>query len=78
MIEGILNNPSGKLEENNFRVVVLVPGGPFKSANINNFLGNRYNWGSLCATEGWLVFQPNDRGSTVEVMNLLMKFDINH
>jgi dipeptidyl aminopeptidase/acylaminoacyl peptidase len=37
-------------------------GGP-TSASMNYFLGDWYNWAPMAATDGWLVFEPNYRGS---------------
>ena len=33
-------------------------------ASLNNFLDNWYAWVPMGATENWLVFEPNYRGST--------------
>jgi dipeptidyl aminopeptidase/acylaminoacyl peptidase len=42
---------------------VLIHGGPY-DADLNIFRADWYNCAVMMATEGWLVFQPNYRGST--------------
>ncbi|CAF1011941.1 unnamed protein product [Rotaria sp. Silwood1] len=63
MIEGILHYPPGKFERKNLPLLVLIHGGP-TDANLNIFLPDWYSWAPLAATEGWLVLEPNYRGST--------------
>ncbi len=62
-IEGILHYPPGKFESKNLPLLVLIHGGP-NSASLNKLEGNYYNWAPLAASEGWLVLEPNYRGST--------------
>ena len=62
-IEGILHYPPGSMESKNFPLLVLIHGGPY-SASTNNFNNGAGLWGPLAATEGWLVLEPNYRGST--------------
>jgi dipeptidyl aminopeptidase/acylaminoacyl peptidase len=62
-IEGILYYPPGKFQEKNLPLLVLIHGSPL-DASLNYFLGNWYIWASLAATEGWLILEPNYRGST--------------
>jgi dipeptidyl aminopeptidase/acylaminoacyl peptidase len=62
-IEGILHYPPGKFEFKNLPLLVLIHGGPY-SASINRFDANRSHWVPLAASEGWLVLEPNYRGST--------------
>ncbi|CAF4304120.1 unnamed protein product, partial [Adineta steineri] len=62
-IEGILHYPPGKFQQKNLPLLVLIHGGP-GSASLNCFLGDWYNWAPMAAAEGWLVFEPNYRGST--------------
>ena len=62
-IEGILHYPPGKFQEKNLPLLVLIHGGP-DSASINSFFGDWYRWAPMAATEGWLVLEPNYRGST--------------
>ncbi|CAF0843794.1 unnamed protein product [Rotaria sordida] len=63
MIEGILHYPPGKFERKNLPLLALIHGGPI-DANLNSFYPDWYSWAPLAATEGWLVFEPNYRGST--------------
>ena len=62
-IEGILHYPPGKFEHKNLPLLVLIHGGP-TDASLNMLLPNWYSWAPLAATEGWLVLEPNYRGST--------------
>lgn len=61
-VEGMLIYPPGKTGEKNLRMLTLIHGGP-GDADGNHFEAGWYQWGSLAATEGWLVFEPNYRGS---------------
>ncbi|CAF0943937.1 unnamed protein product [Adineta ricciae] len=61
-IEGILHYPPGKLTEKNLPLLVLIHGGP-NAASVNE-LQATWNWATMAATEGWLVLEPNYRGST--------------
>ena len=61
-VEGMLIYPPGKLGAKNLRMLTLIHGGP-GDADGNHFEADWYQWGSLAATEGWLVFEPNYRGS---------------
>ncbi|CAF2941027.1 unnamed protein product [Rotaria sp. Silwood2] len=63
MIERILYYPPGKFELQNLPVLVFIHGGPY-SASINRFQASTNYWASLAASEGWLVLEPNYRGST--------------
>ena len=62
-VEGLLHYPPGKFEAKNLPVLVLIHGGP-ADASLNYFLGNWYTWAPMAAAEGWLVLEPNYRGST--------------
>ena len=62
-IEGLLHYPPGQLGIKNLPLLVLIHGGP-TDASLNFFLGNWYTWAPMAATQGWLVFEPNYRGST--------------
>ncbi len=62
-VEGMLIYPPGRLGEKNLRMLTLIHGGP-GDADGNHFEADWYQWGSLAATRGWLVFEPNYRGST--------------
>ncbi len=62
-VEGMLMYPPGKFEAKNLPVFVLIHGGP-ADADGNHFEADWYQWDRLAATAGWLVFEPNYRGST--------------
>ena len=62
-LEGMLMYPPGKFEAKNLPVFVLIHGGP-DDADGNHFEADWYGWDRLAATQGWLVFEPNYRGST--------------
>ncbi|CAF2069654.1 unnamed protein product [Rotaria magnacalcarata] len=61
-IEGILHYPPEKFECKNLPLFVLIHGGP-SASSLNMLIGDWYSWAPLAATEGWLVFEPNYRGS---------------
>ncbi|CAF4302819.1 unnamed protein product, partial [Rotaria sp. Silwood2] len=50
-------------ESKNLSLLVLIHGGPYL-ASLNRLELVWYNWASLAASEGWLVLEPNYRGST--------------
>lgn len=62
-VEGMLMYPPGKFEAKNLPMFVLIHGGP-QGADGNLFEADWYQWDRLAATQGWLVFEPNYRGST--------------
>jgi dipeptidyl aminopeptidase/acylaminoacyl peptidase len=62
-VEGMLMYPPGKFEAKNVPMFVLIHGGP-ADADGNHFEADWYQWDRLAATAGWLVFEPNYRGST--------------
>ncbi|CAF3606847.1 unnamed protein product [Rotaria sp. Silwood1] len=62
-IEGILHYPPEKFESKNLPLLVLLHGGPY-AASINQFDGSAASLTLLAASEGWLVLEPNYRGST--------------
>ncbi len=62
-VEGMLMYPPGKYEAKNLPMFVFIHGGP-QDADGNHFEADWYQWDRLAATEGWLVFEPNYRGST--------------
>ena len=62
-VEGMLIYPPGQSRTpRNLRMLTLIHGGP-ADADGNHFEADWYQWGSLAATDGWLVFEPNYRGS---------------
>jgi dipeptidyl aminopeptidase/acylaminoacyl peptidase len=62
-VEGMLMYPPGKFEAKNLPMFVFIHGGP-QDADGNRFEADWYQWDRLAATQGWLVFEPNYRGST--------------
>jgi acylaminoacyl-peptidase len=62
-VEGWLVYPPGRFEAKNLPMFVLIHGGP-QDADGNHFEADWYQWDRLAATQGWLVFEPNYRGST--------------
>jgi dipeptidyl aminopeptidase/acylaminoacyl peptidase len=62
-IEGMLIYPPGKFEQKHLPMLTFIHGGP-ADADGNSFEADWYQWGALAATNGWLVFRPNYRGST--------------
>jgi dipeptidyl aminopeptidase/acylaminoacyl peptidase len=63
MIEGLLHYPPGTYGTSNLPLLVRIHGGPY-DACVNGLQANWYDWGLMAATQGWLVFEPNYRGST--------------
>ncbi len=61
-VEGMLLYPPGKFEAKNLRLLVMIHGGPM-DADGNYFGADWYDWGIYAASQGWLVFRPNYRGS---------------
>jgi dipeptidyl aminopeptidase/acylaminoacyl peptidase len=62
-VEGMLMYPPGKFEAKKLPMFVFIHGGP-QDADGNHFAADWYQWDRLAATAGWLVFEPNYRGST--------------
>jgi dipeptidyl aminopeptidase/acylaminoacyl peptidase len=62
-VEGMLIYPPGKFEAKNLPMFTFIHGGP-ADADGNHFEADWYQWGILAATNGWLVFEPNYRGSS--------------
>jgi dipeptidyl aminopeptidase/acylaminoacyl peptidase len=62
-IEGMLMYPPGKFEAKNLPMFVFIHGGP-ADADGNHFSADWYQWDRMAATNGWLVFEPNYRGSS--------------
>jgi dipeptidyl aminopeptidase/acylaminoacyl peptidase len=54
--------PPGKFEARNLPMFVGIHGGP-DDADGNHFEADWYVWDRMAATQGWLVFEPNYRGS---------------
>jgi dipeptidyl aminopeptidase/acylaminoacyl peptidase len=62
-IEGVLIFPPGQKNAKHLRMLTFIHGGP-ADADGNRFGADWYDWATLAATNGWLVFRPNYRGST--------------
>jgi dipeptidyl aminopeptidase/acylaminoacyl peptidase len=62
-VEGMLIYPPGKFEAKHLPMLTLIHGGP-ADADGNLFEADWYQWAAPAATNGWLVFEPNYRGST--------------
>ena len=62
-IEGMLIYPPGKFESKHLPMLTFIHGGP-ADADGNRFGADWYDWATLAASQGWLVFRPNYRGSS--------------
>ncbi len=62
-VEGMLICPPGKCDVRPLPMLTLIHGGP-EDADGNHFEADWDQWAALAATNGWLVFEPNYRGST--------------
>jgi dipeptidyl aminopeptidase/acylaminoacyl peptidase len=62
-VEGMLIYPPGKFEAKHLPMFTFIHGGP-ADADGNHFETDWYQWSALAATNGWLVFEPNYRGSS--------------
>ncbi|HEY1902262.1 MAG TPA: prolyl oligopeptidase family serine peptidase [Terracidiphilus sp.] len=62
-VEGVLIFPPGHKDAKHLRMLTLIHGGP-ADADGNRFGADWYDWATLAATNGWLVFRPNYRGSS--------------
>ena len=63
-VEGVLIYPVGvQPGTKNLRMLTLIHGGP-ADADGNHFEADWYDWATLAAAKGWLVFRPNYRGSS--------------
>ncbi|HEY6487545.1 MAG TPA: prolyl oligopeptidase family serine peptidase [Terracidiphilus sp.] len=62
-IEGVLIFPPGKKNARSLRMLTLIHGGP-ADADGDRFGADWYDWATLAADRGWLVFRPNYRGSS--------------
>ncbi len=61
-VEGMLIYPPGQFGAKHLKMFTLIHGGP-ADADGNQFAADWYSWAGLAATKGWLVFEPNYRGS---------------
>jgi dipeptidyl aminopeptidase/acylaminoacyl peptidase len=62
-VEGMLIYPPGKMGQKKLRMLTLIHGGP-ADADGDRFGADWYDWATLAAARGWLVFRPNYRGSS--------------
>jgi dipeptidyl aminopeptidase/acylaminoacyl peptidase len=62
-VEGMLIYPPGKFGDKHLPMFTFIHGGP-ADADGNHFGADWYQWGALAATQGWLVLEPNYRGSS--------------
>ena len=62
-VEGMLIYPPGKFGAKHLPMFTFIHGGP-ADADGNHFGADWYQWGALAATQGWLVLEPNYRGSS--------------
>jgi dipeptidyl aminopeptidase/acylaminoacyl peptidase len=62
-VEGMLIYPPGQFGAKHLRMLTLIHGGP-ADADGNHFEADWYQWAALAASNGWLVFEPNYRGSS--------------
>ena len=61
-VEGMLIYPPGKFGQKNLPMFTFIHGGP-EDADGNHFEADWYQWADIAAADGWLVFEPNYRGS---------------
>ena len=61
-VEGMLIYPPGRFGAQHLPTFTFIHGGP-EDADGNHFEADWYQWAALAATDGWLVFEPNYRGS---------------
>jgi dipeptidyl aminopeptidase/acylaminoacyl peptidase len=62
-VEGMLIYPPGKKGAKGLRMFTMIHGGP-ADADGNKVGADWYDWATLAASNGWLVFRPNYRGSS--------------
>ena len=61
-IEGVLHYPPGQNGTKSLPLFVYIHGGPF-TPSLNEIQADWYKWALMAATEGWLVLEPNYRGT---------------
>ncbi len=62
-VEGVLVYPPTKGGAKHLPMLTLIHGGP-ADADGDRFGADWYDWATLAAANGWLVFRPNYRGSS--------------
>ncbi len=73
-VEGMLIFPPGKKSAKHLRMLTLIHGGP-ADADGNRFGADWYDWATLAADRGWLVFRPNYRGSSGYGDNFMLEIE---
>ncbi|HLY41733.1 MAG TPA: prolyl oligopeptidase family serine peptidase [Terracidiphilus sp.] len=73
-IEGMLIFPPGKKNAHHLRMFTFIHGGP-ADADGNRFGADWYDWATLAAGNGWLVFRPNYRGSAGYGDNFMLEIE---
>jgi dipeptidyl aminopeptidase/acylaminoacyl peptidase len=63
-IEGMLIYPPGKFEAKRSPTLTMIHGGPYLAEGNEFPRPFHWAWAALAATQGWLVFLPNYRGSS--------------
>jgi dipeptidyl aminopeptidase/acylaminoacyl peptidase len=61
-VEGVLIYPPGERDAKHLPMLTLIHGGP-ADADGDRFGADWYDWATMAAAQGWLVFRPNYRGS---------------
>ena len=61
-VEGVLIYPPGQRDTKHLPMLTLIHGGP-ADADGDRFGADWYDWATMAAAQGWLVFRPNYRGS---------------
>ena len=61
-VEGVLIYPPGQRDTKHLPMLTLIHGGP-ADADGDRFGADWYEWATMAAAQGWLVFRPNYRGS---------------
>jgi dipeptidyl aminopeptidase/acylaminoacyl peptidase len=61
-VEGMLIYPPGQFGAKHLPMFTFIHGGP-QGPDGDHFEADWYVWGQLAAADGWLVFEPNYRGS---------------
>ncbi len=61
-VEGVLIYPPGQRDAKHLPMLTLIHGGP-ADADGDRFGADWYDWATMAAADGWLVFRPNYRGS---------------
>jgi dipeptidyl aminopeptidase/acylaminoacyl peptidase len=61
-VEGVLIYPPRQRDAKHLPMLTLIHGGP-ADADGDRFGADWYDWATMAAAQGWLVFRPNYRGS---------------